>query len=199
MSWNMTKNTSSRGRMFGKSVIYGKDAEHATPYMTRYWLGRLRIHVFHRGDQDPDCHDHPWGFVTFPLHAYVEEYVARYEMQPAQIDMGDLGMVEMSRRVPVLAQRVVRAWRFHKRPATFCHRVIAKATPIAAWNAAHGFPLHWIVPGKRTEEGNIWTIVWRQPIEREVWGFLKLRDGRWCWTPAKDYIFGGGKDAPCGD
>lgn len=41
--------------------------------MTRAWFGRLRFHVFFRGDQDPDCHDHPWGFWTFPLRSYVEE------------------------------------------------------------------------------------------------------------------------------
>ena len=67
------KQTSSAGRWWGRSVIYGKEDEHATPYMTRYWIGRLRLHLFHRGDQDPDCHDHPWGFWTFPFRSYVEE------------------------------------------------------------------------------------------------------------------------------
>ena len=67
------KQTSSAGRWWGRSVIYGKEDEHATPYMTRYWIGRLRLHIFHRGDQDPDCHDHPWDFWTFPFTPYVEE------------------------------------------------------------------------------------------------------------------------------
>src|SRR5690606_161477 len=72
------KQTSSAGRFWGKSVIYGKEDDHATPYMTRYWIGRLRLHIFHRGDQDPDCHDHPWSFWTFPFTPYVEEVLEKH-------------------------------------------------------------------------------------------------------------------------
>jgi hypothetical protein len=78
-----------------------------TPYMTRVILGRFRVHVFHRGDVDPDCHDHPADFWTFPLVSYVEEYV--------RADGG-------------LAFRVVKAFRFHRRSAEFAHRVIGRWT-----------------------------------------------------------------------
>lgn len=73
------------------------------PYMTRAWIGKLRLHVFHRGDGDPDCHDHPWDFWTFPLTTYREE-VRRPN-----------GRKEV---------RIVRAGRPHFRPAEFAHRVI---------------------------------------------------------------------------
>ena len=44
-------------------------------YLSRMVWGRLRIHCFHRGDNDPDCHDHQWDFWTFPLsrHRYYEQ------------------------------------------------------------------------------------------------------------------------------
>ncbi len=74
-----------------------------TPYMTRGWIGRLRLHIFHRGDDDPDCHDHPWSFWTFPLVGYSEEV-----REPG-------GMTYC---------RVVQAFRLHYRPAEFAHRVI---------------------------------------------------------------------------
>lgn len=78
-----------------------------TPYLTRVGLGPLRIHVFHRGDSDPDCHDHPADFWTFPLVSYLEEFI-----DP-----------EGRRR-----ERVVRAFRLHRRRAEFAHRVIGPAS-----------------------------------------------------------------------
>ena len=77
-----------------------------TPYMTRVVLGRLRLHVFHRGDADTDCHDHPSDFWTFPLVSYLEAY----------IDADG-----------ALQQRVVKAFRLHFRRAEFAHRVIRPA------------------------------------------------------------------------
>lgn len=73
-----------------------------TPYLTRIILGPLRIHVFHRGDADPDCHDHPADFWTFPLVSYVEGF-------------------------PDGSTRIVKAFRLHHRRAEFAHRVIGPA------------------------------------------------------------------------
>ena len=73
------------------------------PYLTRVTWGRLRLHVFHRGDEDPDCHDHPADFWTFPLVSYVEEYRAADGS---------------------LRERPVRAFRLHRRRAEFAHRVL---------------------------------------------------------------------------
>lgn len=84
-------------------TIWGSDR---SPYMTRVTLGPLRLHVFHRGDNDPDCHDHPADFWTFPLVSYLEEYVG---------PDGDL------------RRRIVKAFRLHRRRAEFAHRVICPA------------------------------------------------------------------------
>ena len=159
---------SSLGRMFGISRIGSP-----TPYMLRIWFGRLRWHTFYRGDDDPDCHDQPWSFTTFPLTSYVEEYV-------------DLVIGQE----PITRYRVVKAFRFHHRPATFTHRVLGR------WDrrATMGYPER----PPQIKTGKIHTIVWRGNPERD-WGFLKKRDGEWCWVGFKEYIWGGGKDAPCGD
>ena len=44
-------------------------------YLERWilWCGiTLRVHKFHKGDDDRAFHDHPWWFVTLPLRSYVE-------------------------------------------------------------------------------------------------------------------------------
>ena len=167
------------------TILNGDDG---SPYQTRYWLGRARLHVMYRGDLDPDAHDHPWSFWTFPLHSYVEEvwhpdgyggYRKRWE--------------------------VVRAWRLHYRPATYLHRIIGR------WSGGYtaGFQ-HFVwddqfiahpkgpmtfVPG--VKEGTIVTLVWRGRKER-AWGFMKNRAGRWCWQAWRDYV-NGGRNAACSD
>lgn len=168
------KQTSSAGRWWGRSVIYGKEDEHATPYMTRYWIGRLRLHIFHRGDQDPDCHDHPWDFWTFPFTPYVEEVVIdhRAEFWP------DI-KVEVKRQI-------VPAWRLTFRPAEHTHRVLGR---LEAQDRKPPLP-HVDI------RKPIVTLVWRGK-DRRKWGFFKHRDGKWCWVHWKSYVFGGGKSAPC--
>lgn len=181
-----------RERFIGINTIYGAHGEHETPYLTRIWIGRLRLHIFHRGDADPDCHDHPWDFWTFPLTSYVEE-IALPDPFNGGFD---------------LYRQVVRAFRRHFRPAEHTHRVIGR------WNGCFHRP--WpgtydelpVVfsyeddkPRRATDKpsvgsGRIVTIVW-QGRPRRKWGFLRNRDGSWCWTPWKDYVFGGGKHAPC--
>ncbi|HAL41993.1 MAG TPA: hypothetical protein DCP57_06075, partial [Gammaproteobacteria bacterium] len=45
------------------------------PYLERWiiWCGiTLRLHRFHKGDDDRAFHDHPWWFITFPLSSYME-------------------------------------------------------------------------------------------------------------------------------
>ena len=44
-------------------------------YLERWiiWCGiTLRVHKFHKGDDDRAFHDHPWWFVTLPLRSYLE-------------------------------------------------------------------------------------------------------------------------------
>ncbi|WP_376704714.1 hypothetical protein RQ479_08185 [Mesorhizobium sp. ISC25] len=177
---------------FGLETIYGVHREHATPFLTRARIGRLRIHIFHRGDADPDPHDHPWDFWTFPLTAYVEEVV-------------DFALAEKVREFPrkiagnhlMTRRQIVPAWRWSYRPAEHAHRVLGLYDRMATLEAAMGA---FIVGAARvppqTRPGKIITIVWQGKSNRK-WGFLRNRNGKWCWTPWREYVFGGGKHAPC--
>ena len=138
-----------------------------SPYMTRLLVGRLRLHIFHRGDGDPDPHDHPWSFWTFPLTSYVEEVTEVDGIDPA-------------RWVPYRRRRVVRSWRLHHRASTHTHRVLGR----------------WAGRDFNFDAGRIVTFVWRGKGGRR-WGFLKTRDGRTCWQHWKEYVLRGGKHAPC--
>lgn len=156
-------------RNLGIETIYGVEGEHKTPFLTRILIGRLRLHIFHRGDADPDPHDHPWDFWTFPLTAYVEEVALP------------------SASGYIVFRQVVPAWRWSYRPAEHTHRVIGR------WTGNRHVPF---VDVSDAGPGKIITIVW-QSRQRRKWGFLRNRDGNWCWTPWREYVFGGGKHAPC--
>ena len=61
------------GARFG--VTHDLVLEGQQPYLERWilWFGFiLRIHCFHKGDDDRAYHDHPWWFVTLPFSAYEE-------------------------------------------------------------------------------------------------------------------------------
>lgn len=183
----------SAGRFMGRSVIYGADGEHETPYMTRYWFGPVRFHIFHRGDQDPDCHDHPWDFWTFPLRTYVEEVLT--PIRDAVAEGREAPPVRYQRR-----QGIVRAFRLHYRPATYTHRVLGALTRFSSEGGQSSIQVHTgedII--SYMPVGTIPTIVWRSGIKRK-WGFTKSDEtGKWCWVPWKKYAYEGGKSAPCGD
>lgn len=187
----VTKVATSAGKFFGwRNRIYGRNNEHDTVYMTRFWIGRLRLHVFWRGDKDPDHHDHPWGFWTFPLNSYVEEVVET--RSPLYDESGNCIEWAPDGAVREVYRQVVPAWRLHYRPATHTHRVLGRYVPgRTEFDTAGETP----VPSYDSH-GKVTTIVWRGKDERK-WGFLKNRDGKWCWVHWKDYVFGGGKDAAC--
>lgn len=163
-------------RFYGINTIYGVDGEHTAPYMTRIWIGRLRFHIFYRGDNDPDCHDHPWGFWTFPLRSYVEEV-----LDPTT---GETRVVQVPRL------------RWSYRPATYAHRVLHSTYLLTP----SGIQAHYSTRVRGVREDwsqRIYTLVWRdRPADRE-WGFWKVRDGKTCWAHWQEYIFNGGKHAPC--
>ena len=176
----MRKGVSSQDYLLGWHTIYGRDGRHHTPYMTRLWIGRLRLHIFHRGDQDEDCHDHPWNFWTFPLNSYLEEVVDPYVADQVRDGLAPVSAVT---RLPQTYLQVVRAFRLHFRPATHSHRVLGRFSGYSG-----GQPTF--------SQRRIVTLVWRSGVERK-WGFLKRRDRRWCWVRWREYILEGGKDAPC--
>ena len=144
------------------NTIYGQDGKHRTPYMTRWMFGWLRVHLFHRGDLDPDCHDHSWDFVTFPLTDYLEE-----------VRDPETGTTSL---------HVVEAFRFHRRRAEHAHRVIGPVLP-GAYILGDVYQLDgklWTL-----HEGAIWTVVLRGRARR-LWGFW--RDGQ--WVDWRSYLFG---------
>lgn len=188
------------------------------PYMFRLWVGRLRLHVFYRGDADPDCHDHPWDFWTFPLTPYVEEVVVDRNPYEGVTDQNsasiELAIVEGTLPLHKKVLQVVPAFRLSFRPATHCHRVLGR------WNGRHmrleGYafgdpewpcydsydaqgdpqPIPYEGYYPQSVPGKIVTLVWRSEKKRS-WGFLKNRDGKWCWVAWRDYVFHGGEEGPC--
>lgn len=189
---------------FGWNTIFGRDGDKGTPYMTRIWIGRLRLHIFHRGDSDPDPHDHPWDFWTFPLTSYVEEVAERLTPFPAPVVETPNGP-RFAEIKYAPRRQIVPAGRLNFRPATHCHRVLGSysgnildplgcVVPCSASRAAdlpRSFEPYYDSPSRK-----IITLVWRG-AEGRKWGFLKNRDGRWCWIHWKEYVFGGGKEGPC--
>ncbi len=172
-------------KWFGINTIYGVDGEHETPYMTRIKFGTesgwgFRIHIFHRGDADPDCHDHPWSFWTFPLTTYMEEVVEQNDVVAGGF---------------ILKRQVVRAFHWHYRAAEHTHRVLARCSQQSELQEEEWGEWVRIKPW-RLRPGQIITIVTIGSSRRD-WGFLKNRGGEWCWTPWKEYVFGGGKHAAC--
>lgn len=197
------KEATSAGRFMGWNTIHDK-AGNGSKYMTRIWVGRLRFHIFYRGDLDEDCHDHPWDFWTFPLTSYVEEVAERIEDR-IYLGHGDFEIVERIEK----RRQIVPAFRFSFRPAEHCHRVLGAWS--GRWEKPYpgrplGSEMVWSYRGKRASSHiftpqvdyrkKIVTIVWRSKPKR-TWGFLKNRDGKWCWVVWREYVFGEGKSAPC--
>lgn len=120
-----------------------------TVYLVRIFLtprtrwGQLLLHVFYRGDEDLDPHDHHWDFWTLPLlRDYVEEV-----MRPDHEYTYD---GRISHYAGTMFDQVVDARRWHFRRAAHTHRVMP-----APFNI---FPLV--------------TLVWRKPdIPGLMWGF----------------------------
>ncbi len=168
----------SKGVFAGWNTIFRSGEK--DPYMTRIWFGRLRLHIFHRGDNDPDPHDHPWDFYTFPLTGYVEEVTERSNRERFS---------ETVDEEPFTYRQVVPAFRISFRPAEHTHRVLGP------WDGRRSI----FEPKPRLttyKEGKVVTLVWKGPDRRD-WGFWKTRLGKTCWVFWKEYIAGGGKEGPC--
>lgn len=187
------KAKTSAGKLFGVNHIYGAEDGKETVYMTRAWFGRLRFHVFFRGDQDPDCHDHPWGFWTFPLRSYVEEVLEERIERHWGTDPVTMEGFYKERTYFTRHVNVVEAFRWHYRPATYKHRVLGA---YGGWELTGNpdYPYRNVPAVSLTK--TVPTIVWRDKPSR-AWGFTKERNGIWCWVPWMDYVFKGGKAAPC--
>lgn len=111
------------------------------PYLERWiiWLGwiTLRFHRFVRSDDDRALHDHPFWFVTFPFGDYREIY-------------WDFDAHEER-------ERIVKAWRFHFRPAK--HRHIVKLLTSPSWT--------FVVSSNKINDWGFWPspdtfVPWRE-------------------------------------
>lgn len=70
-----------------------------------YLLGfTVRLHKFHRGDDDRAVHDHPWAFITFPFKGYYE-----------RVHLNAPGEYRI---------HFVKPWGFHYRPSSYQHMVL---------------------------------------------------------------------------
>ena len=87
------------GRRFG--ITHDLVLDNGEAYLERWiiWCGfTIRLHKFHKGDDDRAFHDHPWWFVTLPLQTYIEQ-------------------------IPDQPTRAVKRFRPHFRPARHQHIV----------------------------------------------------------------------------
>lgn len=185
---------------FSFSTIRSRDD--SSKYMTRLCIGRLRLHIIYRGDDD-DCHDHPWDFWTFPLTSYVEEVLYATGGSIQYLPDGTTRTFD-----PQFAKirQVVPRFKTSFRPAQYKHRILgrytgeivleghaekptAKETPRVANQM---FRFGWMPQFNNLP---IVTIVWRSPYKRQ-WGFWKSRAGKWCWMQYHKFL-NGGKNAPC--
>jgi hypothetical protein len=159
--------------LYGKSTIRGSGDDYDTEYMTRIWLGRLRFHIFHRGDADPDCHDHPWDFWTFPLTSYVEEVL---NPSIAAVVSTNDSSISCPTPTQITRNQVVRAFRPHYRPAEHAHRVLGR------WSGEDPC-------GPRPiKDGKIYTLVWRSRDRLDGrWGFFVHSGFQWCKFHWKRY------------
>lgn len=136
---------------FQFKTIFGSQGA-IDPYLTRAIIGRLRLHWFHRGDNDPDPHTHPFGFWTFPLTSYVEDVYHPTDFRAPWHSLG-------------CRRRVVRAFRLHYRDPSFVHRVVGR------WSGAR-FPTR-VGPTRDlpyTKPGSMFSIVWTFGYKGS-WGF----------------------------
>lgn len=86
-----------------RKTFYGVSGRYLTVYtlIDVRWKKRVTIclHQFHRGDEDPDCHDHPFHFFSFVLSGGYREFTPDGKALRRGI------------------------WSLAYRPATFRHRV----------------------------------------------------------------------------
>lgn len=170
-------NKTTHGKWFGKSKLY--DPSTNEPYMTRWFIGNLRLHQMHQGDLQRDMHDHPWWFVTFPFRSYVEEIL---------IYRGGMYQKELN---------VVKAWRFHFRKARYTHRILGpdfgdfNGLVYRRLFANGSFDTCFDEHGITAKSRRIWTLVFRGKVKQK-WGFWEVVDRarNGYWIPAKVYFTG---------
>lgn len=148
----------SRGWYFSIGK-YRFGAEYSPVYLTQsgelylqrwiayFGLFNLRLHKFHRGDDERAPHDHPFWFITFPFSSYTELVDDPYSS------------------LYVLRQQVVKAFRFHFRPATYRHIVLQPERPFWTFVIAGNYSRSWGFWQYVQWDRNLWAykfMPWRE-------------------------------------
>lgn len=92
------------------------------------WKGTVRIHKFHRSDDDRALHDHPFWFWTFPFSDYEEKF--------------------WSPKLNKVVYHIVTKWRFHFRPALHRHAVILPDSNKPIWT--------FVITGDKERDWGFW-------------------------------------------
>lgn len=174
-----------------------------SPYLTRLSVGPFFLHIFHRGDGDPDCHDHRRAFWTFPLTGYVEERLHHPTLRRALLRARGEDPPQ-----PTLQHHVVEPFRLHFREAESAHRIVGRWSGLRnRWRSPRGVRSSFPVPCLK--RGRIITIgMWDRWAPPRDWGFWVRRE-RWRvswdaagqqvnerladgfrWVPWRKYVFG---------
>jgi hypothetical protein len=107
--------------------------------------GRLYLHKFYRGDEDPHCHDHPWPFTSLILtRGYWEE--TPFDPSKSVDGRNPWGFATMQEYGEERERTFYPRFSLLRRPAAWKHRVILKDTK------------------------PVWTIV-RTGVKERSWGF----------------------------
>lgn len=155
--------------------IYGTDGLHKTCYLTKISLtpqtpwGQLYLHIFHRGDADPDPHDHPWEFWTFPLRGYRERF--------------------MDRKTGRMKTRLVTSYKWHHRDAYYVHRVLGPLVDLDILPIEAIFTLVWC--GSQKRRWGFW--IKRSDSRTKLMGQFRLSNpsaGDRIFLPWRSYIYG---------
>lgn len=151
------------GRIGWAELIYGQArAEGRTLYLARLPLtpmtpwGQLLWHVFYRGDEDPDPHDHPWDFWTRPLWQGYWEEVMDHD---GTLRLNHVPKGRWSFRSWAYTHRVL--YPDHGVDGMFVLPITVMAETEEARARIADWPLH--------------TLVWKRPYRKGItWGFWVL-------------------------
>jgi hypothetical protein len=119
--------------------------------------GRIYLHKFYRGDEDPHLHDHPWPYESLILTRGYFEETPMYEAQDFRQFMPDEDFVRSEivdgngdQSWPKNWRRRIfyKPWTLLQRPAVWKHRVILK----------DGKPVWTLIrTGKKERSWGFWT------------------------------------------
>jgi len=145
-------------RFLPERTIRGGDD---TPYLTKYTLmnlgkkvGRVHLHLFHRGDEDRELHDHPFDGISLVLvGGYVEERLVG-EPLPLPLHGADREGRLVVRKLSPGSVNVIRTSTFHRveiPPGAVCWTLFVTGPIRRSWGflGEEGFVPHRIFSARK--------------------------------------------------